>query len=647
MATPQKPKKLLMKKAVNIKFRSDINGLRALAVIFVVLFHFDLFYFKGGFVGVDIFFVISGFLMTTIITKGVSSNKFSFISFYKSRAQRIVPALAAVCLATAAIGWFTLLPSDYKALGKHGASSLLFASNIIYFLEAGYFDTLSDTKLLLHTWSLSIEWQFYLVFPVLLYATSKYIGEKYLLTCLILLTSLSFGIAALTTSQNSSASFYLIHTRFWELAFGGIIFFLSRKNIYTTKYYSHIGLALVLTSALTASSMASWPSWQTLLPVIGTGLIILAHHQTALFNNATVNLIGKSSYSIYLWHWPIAATLNKLSLNQNHQFVILGITLSFILGYLSYRFIEIPSLSSLRNKEKSRLFRINYIMESVVFISILAALSLIFTTKGLPFRVSEAALIADNERFNSITKDTSNTELATQELAKSEVVLMGDSIASAVSATFEDSFPENTVISKIIKRGCPFILNAEKVDTLDTKRCSSFTNHFFEKLTNTSNEKRKKIVIINSFGYWPENRATFIDMDNDIGPSPLLELFAQRFVESTCKLQNKHDVFVVLPIPGYPKNVPSSIGYSNMFKKNTNEISISREAYQDENKFALNAAKAAQLSCNINLLDPANYLCDKYYCYASKNQRPLYYDNVHLSIYGAKILKPMFLKIPR
>jgi len=239
-----------MKKSANMTFRSDINGLRALAVILVVLYHFDLFYFKGGFVGVDVFFVISGFLMTSIITKGASSNEFSFISFYKSRAQRIVPALAAVCLAVAIIGWFTLLPSDYKSLGKHGVSSLLFASNIVYFSEAGYFDTLSHTKLLLHTWSLSIEWQFYLIYPVILIAISKYLGAKHLPICLILLTLVSFSLAASSSSQNASATFYLLHTRFWELAFGGIIFFISDKTSYTSKYYYYIGLVLVLTSAL-------------------------------------------------------------------------------------------------------------------------------------------------------------------------------------------------------------------------------------------------------------------------------------------------------------------------------------------------------------------------------------------------------------
>ena len=150
----------------NNSFRQDINGLRAIAVIAVVLFHFNASWMPGGFAGVDVFFVISGFLMTGIIFRGIEQENFSILKFYVARANRIIPALAVLCLVLLVFGWFYLTPLDYKALGKHAASSVAFLSNIIYWRESGYFDAASHEKWLLHTWSLSVEWQFYILYPL-------------------------------------------------------------------------------------------------------------------------------------------------------------------------------------------------------------------------------------------------------------------------------------------------------------------------------------------------------------------------------------------------------------------------------------------------------------------------------------------------
>ena len=161
-----------------MQFREDINGLRAIAVIAVVLFHFNSSWMPGGFAGVDVFFVISGFLMTGIIFKGLEQQKFSILRFYVARANRIIPALAILCIILLILGWFYLTPQDYKALGKHAASSVTFVSNVTYWLESGYFDALASEKWLLHTWSLSVEWQFYLIYPLVLVFWSLINGPK-------------------------------------------------------------------------------------------------------------------------------------------------------------------------------------------------------------------------------------------------------------------------------------------------------------------------------------------------------------------------------------------------------------------------------------------------------------------------------------
>ena len=163
---------------LKMNFRYDINGLRAYAVLFVVLFHFGVFGFTGGFVGVDVFFVISGFLMTKIIMDGLKSNKFSIIQFYTNRAVRIIPALAILCIFLIIAGWFQLIPTDFKALSKHIIASLFFISNIVYWRESGYFDADAHEKILLHTWSLSVEWQFYLLLPIYLIIAYRLLKNK-------------------------------------------------------------------------------------------------------------------------------------------------------------------------------------------------------------------------------------------------------------------------------------------------------------------------------------------------------------------------------------------------------------------------------------------------------------------------------------
>lgn len=208
-----------------VNFRKDINGLRAWAVVAVVLFHFGVPGFAGGFVGVDIFFVISGFLMTNILIKKLENpqQKFSVWDFYLARAERIAPALLVLCIALLALGWFLLPPQDYRSLGMHTLTSVLFASNIQYWREAGYFDAASHDKWLLHTWSLSVEWQFYLVLPLLLWGVWRlWPGRCNAAQVHILLLLASLALLVWLTSQKPEAAFFLLPTRAWEMLAGAL-----------------------------------------------------------------------------------------------------------------------------------------------------------------------------------------------------------------------------------------------------------------------------------------------------------------------------------------------------------------------------------------------------------------------------------------
>lgn len=323
-----------------MKFRKDINGLRAFAVIAVVLFHFNASWMPGGFAGVDVFFVISGFLMTGIIFKGLENNNFSVLNFYVARANRIIPALAALCLALLIFGWFYLIPLEYKALGKHAASSVGFLSNVIYWREAGYFDAASHEKWLLHTWSLSVEWQFYIIYPLVLLALKRIFSLKTLKSLIIVATVIGFIFSVYATYRWPSASYYLFPMRAWEMMLGGIAFLYPLKLQDNNKrLLETLGLILIVGSYVFITGDDPWPGYLALFPVLGTFLVIQAQrNESIITGNLIFQNLGAWSYSIYLWHWPFVVAIYTFSLPD--QYIYIGMVLSVLLGYLSYKYIE-------------------------------------------------------------------------------------------------------------------------------------------------------------------------------------------------------------------------------------------------------------------------------------------------------------------
>ena len=296
-----------------------------------MLFHFGIIGFSGGFIGVDIFFVISGYLMTKIIILGLERESFNFWKFYLSRANRIIPALVVLCSILGAIGWFTLTPLELKDFGKHASTSLSFISNIQYYREAGYFNPTSHEKLLLHTWSLSVEWQFYIILPIFLFFIFKLRSNKNILKIIFLLFFIISLILSIYISKtNSSAAFFLLPTRAWEMLSGGLLFLflgnlqLSKSSKYIIEY---LGFSLIAISVICFTGATAWPSFNALLPVFGTFLILLAANQkSVLTNNRAVQFLGNTSYSIYLWHWPIVFYLSYFE-KSNSIFYILYCTI--------------------------------------------------------------------------------------------------------------------------------------------------------------------------------------------------------------------------------------------------------------------------------------------------------------------------------
>ncbi len=207
-----------------MQFRYDINGLRAIAVLAVVIFHFTPKWLPGGFVGVDVFFVISGFLMTAIIFNSVQKNTFNLFEFYIARANRIIPVLATMSIVLLVFGWFYVLPTEYKDLGQQIEKGSLFTSNLLFAKGGGYFDTAEHTKWLLHTWSLSVEWQFYIFFPIVIIILKKYLSFKNIKHVIITLFLISFIYCIYATYKDSKTAYFLLTSRAWEMLLGGVAF---------------------------------------------------------------------------------------------------------------------------------------------------------------------------------------------------------------------------------------------------------------------------------------------------------------------------------------------------------------------------------------------------------------------------------------
>lgn len=333
-----------------MKFRYDIGFLRAIAVLIVVFFHYEIPFFQGGFAGVDVFFVISGFLMTSIILKGFNRNVFSIQEFYLRRFTRIVPALYVMMFGVLLLTFFLYFPIDFKEVSLNTLFSGIFLSNYYYLFNSGYFDPSSQSNLLLHTWSLSVEWQFYIIYPIFLLLIRKiYLQKtKNFKLLFLVLTLISFLLVVVFNnflpSSYSKVSFFSFTHRAWEMMFGGIAFLY--KDFFDTKISDSIKRILTFVSLFAIgisivcfNEKDVWPSVLTLIPVVASFLLIAINKDYSFYKNSTIQYIGAISYSLYLLHWPIYVVFRYFDY-RGIGVTLIMLVLSFSLASLSYEFIE-------------------------------------------------------------------------------------------------------------------------------------------------------------------------------------------------------------------------------------------------------------------------------------------------------------------
>lgn len=344
-----------------MNYRTEIDGLRAFSVLPVIFFHAGFEWFGGGFVGVDVFFVISGYLIATIIISEIEEGKFSLTNFYERRARRILPALFFVMLACIPFSWVWLTPSDLRDFGQSLVAVSTFSSNIFFWIKSGYFDVASELRPLLHTWSLAVEEQYYILFPLFLLLTWR-LGIKWIVILLVLVLLTRIGVAHLAVTHGVhpkiiSGAFYSLPTRGWELLLGMLFAIYFRYNGYiksqlTNQICSLSGLGMIIFSIIAFDKDTPFPGMNALLPTIGAGLIILSATENTiarkLLSYSPVVGLGLVSYSAYLWHQPVLAFAKYGTLGEVPGFILVILCcLSLLLAYISWRWIEKP----FRNKE--------------------------------------------------------------------------------------------------------------------------------------------------------------------------------------------------------------------------------------------------------------------------------------------------------
>lgn len=640
-------------------FRTDINGLRAYAVLAVVLFHFKVPGFSGGFVGVDVFFVISGFLMTGIILRGLESNNqpgFKLFQFYMARARRIIPALFFLCVVLLVLGWFLIAPDDYDDLGREVDRALLFISNIYYYKKSGYFDTAAHERLLLHTWSLSVEWQFYMLYPLVLMAIAK-LSRKLIPYLLVAMALASLAWSAHTSHTDPTYAFYLLPSRTWEMLIGGLVFLASRRTLPAKLGFPlyFLGLAAILLSIFIYSPETTWPGIPALLPTLGTAAVILANKEHVFTKHLFFQRAGDWSYSIYLWHWPLAVALVLADASHFGWLAIVMMVLSVVLGWMSYRFVENPLRVGL-----TKLNDIYTLIVMLVLIGlVLWAASVIRSSKGFPARLPEeirtifqAERDVSHQAGSCHKKRESSGEDCRYGEGEPGVIVLGDSHAMSLMHATLGVFQEHqqSVLDWSLS-ACPTIDNLQTLSTAPFS-CPDLNKRNFASL---QEHPEVPVLVVNRFSAhllggneadYPKRPMVYMQQPANRYDANYAQEMYQGYKQSLCKLASgPNPVYIMRPTPELQQHVPKTMGRTRMYKGENTRIFMSKAEFEQRNQLANQLIDEVSTECGAIALDPIPLLCENDGCYGDLHGTPMYFDDDHLNNLGSKQLRPLIERI--
>ncbi|MBU6950604.1 acyltransferase family protein [Hahella sp. HN01] len=650
-----------------LRYRPDIDGLRALAVVPVILFHSSIQGFSGGYVGVDIFFVISGFLITSIIYAEMEKGEFSILTFYERRVRRIFPALFTVIALTLVAGYLILLPNEYENLGKNALSATLFSSNLYLMTEIGYFAAPAETNALLHTWSLAVEEQFYIFFPPLLLVICS-LGRKriFLLLASIALSSLVLGVVL--TKSHPESSFFFTPIRIWELMIGSILVFIPRGELSrpTANIISLGGLSLIALSIITFTPATPFPGYAALAPCVGTALIIYAGqyegiYVSRLLSLSPVNFIGKISYSLYLFHWPVLVFLKLYIITPiTDLHLAFYFALVFSLSYLNWRYIETPF-----RKKKLLSKRTPTLITSAATLSLFSIISFItITSQGLPSRVDEkisviadaandkpdlSACLKDNQAFGSHSHLCS---LGADSNNDASVLLWGDSHGEALMPALDKALSKLALKGEFVGRGgCIPLLDAYQ-SAEGFSECPQINEAIFSHIENMP--KVKTVILAsrwslyaNGLRYEHEHGSTVYLRTSDTAHTSLehnREVFRSSFFRTLNKLRAKGvKVFVVEQVPEIGFDVPENIARSKLLNVDIN-IEPKVDDYNRRQEFAREIFNEAKTNGLVNVIAVQPLFCDEFSCAATKDDKPIYRDGNHITRTMSENIAYIFIK---
>ena len=665
-----------------MKYRREIDGLRAVAVIPVILFHAGFETFSGGFVGVDIFFVISGYLITTIILSDIERGAFSLVNFYERRTRRILPALFLVMFVCLPFAWFWLLPSEMQSFSQSLIAVSTFSSNIFFWKTSDYWGIASEFIPLLHTWSLAVEEQYYLIFPLFLMIMWRF-GKRWILGSFLTIAAASLLLAEWGATHHPTATFYFLFTRGWELAIGAsIAFYFLYKKKSLAKLMSHppadealtaVGLMMIGYSVVAFDENTPFPGIYALVPTVGTGLIIVFSSSKTLLGRllgvGPLVAIGLISYSAYLWHQPLFAFARYRSLtNPGASLFLVLSALSIAMAYLSWRYVEKP-------------FRTKGLLSRKTVFTCAAAGSTLFIAIGMAGSLSggwagrfdeklltslEAARLDDPREIGCLeTAGSSHAQRDTCTLSAGDgkfAYLLGDSHAAAMAGQLRSAFDRTEIgLLQGAERGCPPVLNVF-VYVTDKFRCFNHNKATYDHLQESP--EVEYLILIARWVFYLEG-TRFDNREGGVEPEELLhfamsaddkpsrrnagnhhEYFLNAYTDSVTKLVSTgKKVILVYPIPEAGWDVPRYIrnSYANdpekAFAPDTG--STSYEVFKDRNRSAYQALDNIGAYPNLVRIYPEDIFCNSYVrdrCVVQKDDSLLYRDDDHLSSAGAKLL---------
>ncbi len=643
-------------------YRPEIDGLRMIAVLPVVLYHFGTPGFDGGFAGVDVFFVISGYLIGGLLWREyLETGSLNLPQFYIRRVKRLAPAFFAMAVATSVVGWLILLPFEFREYGKSLVAATVYLSNVLFFRGEGYFDIGAESKVLLHTWSLSVEEQFYIALPLVLLLVARWKTFLFLVLWLSFIASLAASIWLTPTHQ--TATFYLFHFRAWELL-AGVLLALStsgKQPLHGPAWISWVGLSMVLFSFFWIDAARGFPGWQALLPVAGT-LLLLANGQSVNAINGLLStpgpvFIGKVSYSLYLWHWPVFVYSNYWRDGYSGWLEVSGwIALSFALGVLSWRFIETPFRQIPRPNGRKVLAALTapsvMALGFGLYIFLQDGLTQRFDRKTQAHIQASADFlqdwsrchVPDNGPFTGVELCPIGPEGAP------EVLIWGDSHVRAIKEGLEMASWEADTPGLIIwHAGCPPLFGVAKTESYATPSedtaCTKVKS-IIERDLNTLDSVHT-VLLVGRWSYYATGHGIGLDKGNTInltghGETDNASVLKAGIERTLPELKSEFEhvlVFEQVPeIPHYDsRRAARDLAHGHRAPEQVAKTArVALDAVQKRQAFAREAFS------NASMVESWGAFCDERLCSALKGENSLYFDNNHITNSTARTISPRF-----